>query len=88
MGTSGRPAYIGITNDVIARTAQHDAAAREFLEGDVLRTVKWYPSRKAALEAEARAIREEQPIFNVQHNAANPHRRRTERRRKKETVDA
>jgi len=68
------PAYIGISYDVLRREAEHNADLREFMDGDVRRTVEWWGSRKAALEAEKAAILAEKPRYNVQHNQRNPRR--------------
>jgi hypothetical protein len=64
-----RPSYIGISYDVLQREAQHVAGLREFMEGDVRRTVQWYASREEAEAAEKAAIVAEQPTFNIAHNA-------------------
>jgi hypothetical protein len=77
-----RPAYIGISYDVLRREAEHNDALREFMAGDVRRRVEWYPTRKAALAAEKLAIVAEKPLFNVQHNSGNRLRRRDARRRR------
>lgn len=70
-----RPAYVGISYDVLAREAQHSAALRQFMDGDVRREVEWWPTRREAAAAEKRAIEGEKPIFNVQFNGRNAHRR-------------
>jgi len=62
-----RPAYIGISYDVLKREAQHSEDLREFMEGDIRRTTEWWPTRKAALAAEKQAIIDEQPTYNIQH---------------------
>ena len=70
-----RPAYIGISYDVLQREAEHNQSLRAFMAGDCKRTVEYYPTRKAALAAERAAILREQPLYNVQHNGRNPNRR-------------
>lgn len=82
-----RPAYIGISYDVLQREADHNAALKEFMAGDVKRTVDYYPTRKAALAAEKTAIETEKPTYNVQHNGRNPFRK-VDQRQKREKVDA
>lgn len=67
--------YIGISNDVKRRFAQH--ADDKFWWKDVCHRhtrVRWYWSRGAAERAEERAIKSERPLYNVIHNEANPHR--------------
>ena len=63
----GRLLYIGITRNLEARLRSH----RRRL-GDLLahHTVEQYPDRATALQAEARAIEEEYPAFNVDHPEA------------------
>jgi hypothetical protein len=70
-----RPGYIGISFDILRRESQHTAALREFMEGDVQRTVEWFDTRKLAEAAEKRAIETENPIYNKVHNGRNAHRR-------------
>lgn len=63
---SGELLYVGITNDVGRRTDEH--AEKEWWSQVASSQVEWFPSRKAALDAEKRAIIAERPLFNVQHN--------------------
>lgn len=79
--TEGRLLYVGITNDPIRRRDQHsrDATWWPFASQYV---VEWHHNRAAARRAESKAIRRERPMFNVVHNGSNPHRVRTDRRRR------
>ena len=71
----GRLLYVGITNNYARRSGEH--AEDKPWWRDVARSeVERYPTRKAALEAEKRAIIAEHPLDNDQHNGANPRRRR------------
>jgi len=56
--------YIGVTNSVQFRWNGHQAVQPWWDELRSL-TVKWYPSRDAALAAEKAAILAEQPKYNV-----------------------
>lgn len=80
-----RTAYVGITDNLRRRFAQHrrlDLAwcdEHERVENWWVAHVderrmetKLYPSRAAALAAEARAIRDLRPHFNIVHNSDNP----------------
>lgn len=55
--------YVGITNNPTRRLAEHKCRAIWRNEIDRV-DVKWIGDRADALEAEAKAIREERPIFN------------------------
>lgn len=55
--------YVGISLSVMQRLSQHKTSSAWF-KGASRIEVEWYPSRKAALEAELIAIRNEQPIYN------------------------
>lgn len=59
--------YIGITSNPEVRWEQHESDKPWWpLVAD--RAVEWLPNRDCALEAEARAIRAEHPLYNFQHN--------------------
>lgn len=94
--------YVGIADNVARRRAQHRRADSKWCTEhdrqenwwrvhivDTRLAVKKYPSRAAALVAEERLIKELKPVWNDQHNGANPEfdlRRRAGLRRR--TVDA
>jgi excinuclease UvrABC nuclease subunit len=59
--------YVGITNSLKHRFAQH-ASDKPWWREVSSRTVRWHGTRREALEAEWRAIKTEAPIHNVQHN--------------------
>lgn len=62
--------YVGISNLASRRWAQHEADKPWWSE--VARTsVEHFATRKAALEAEKRAIQTEHPKHNVVHNRSN-----------------
>ena len=62
----GRLLYIGITDDLRARLAAHEA--RKSWWPEVRRTtVEWHTTRQEALAAEAAAIRAECPVHNITH---------------------
>lgn len=65
--------YVGITWSPKQRFAQHDADLTEPWWSDIRRMeIRWYPSRRRALELEWIAIQTEHPIHNKMHN---PHYR-------------
>lgn len=60
----GRLLYVGISLSAVHRLEQHRSHAHWFR--DIARVdVQWLPSRDAAMKAEAAAIGEERPAFNV-----------------------
>lgn len=59
--------YVGITNNLEARFAQH-AADKDWWSAVRRIEVHWYATRREALEAEWMAIKTEGPIHNKQHN--------------------
>jgi len=74
---TGELLYVGISVNVFHRTASHEALSRWFK--DVRRIeVENFPGRTEALEAEAAAIKSEQPKYNKMH---------VYKRLPKETVD-
>jgi hypothetical protein len=84
-----RPGYIGITYDALKREAEHNADLRDFMnKPNIRRTLEWFGSREAALEAEKKAIENEKPIFNDQHNRDNPNRVDDKPRRRQRKVSA
>jgi hypothetical protein len=56
--------YVGISLDAFSRLRQHQSATGWTSKAVTMRTVT-YPSRTEALEAEARAIAEENPLWNI-----------------------
>lgn len=63
--------YVGISGTPENRTRWHKRNA-EWIERAVRFTGVWYPTRAAALIAEAKAIREESPQFNRQGIRSRP----------------
>lgn len=59
--------YVGISNQPVRRTGQHDDHQPWWREVRSA-TVEWLPTRAEALEAEERAIKREHPEHNVVHN--------------------
>jgi predicted GIY-YIG superfamily endonuclease len=58
--------YVGVTGDVDARWEQH-ASLKPWWPQVTRKTVEWYDDRETAESEERRAIREEDPLHNVQH---------------------
>jgi len=56
--------YVGVSLSAVARAAQHRAASHWYHEA-VSMKFKRYPTRRAALDAEALAIAKEGPRYNV-----------------------
>lgn len=56
--------YVGISNDALRRLCQHSERAKWYRQVAKVE-IQWLPSRREALEAEARAIRLENPVWNV-----------------------
>lgn len=66
---AGTPLYIGISNSPDLRLAQHAADKDWWPQVDQRAvTVRWYPTRDAALRAERAAIRRHRPRYNIQHH--------------------
>lgn len=63
---SERLLYIGITNSVELRWAQH-RAAKPWWKDAVIREVRYYPTRELLEAAEKAAIKRERPIHNIAH---------------------
>lgn len=63
--------YVGISLDTIRRTQQHRLGARWF-ERIARIDIEWYPSRPAALTAEAIAIARESPECNLARPRGTP----------------
>lgn len=59
----GQLLYVGISQDPRSRLYQHKSRSRWFDQIANV-AVKWMPNREDAAEAEAKAIREERPLFN------------------------
>jgi predicted GIY-YIG superfamily endonuclease len=65
---SGRLIYVGCSNTPEARLATHRAAA--WWAPQICRIkLKVFPDRQSAIEAEAKAIREENPRWNINHRS-------------------
>lgn len=63
--------YVGISNNPLRREVSHHSRAEWIHLADLTRTVvEWYDRRQDALEAEAAAIRSENPLFNRQRPMA------------------
>lgn len=56
--------YVGVAKNPEARWRDHRSAKPWWLEVQ-RKTVDWYPTRLAALVAEAEAIRDECPVYNL-----------------------
>ncbi|MEH0552554.1 GIY-YIG nuclease family protein [Streptomyces sp. B21-101] len=66
----GHLLYVGISSDPLRRWPEH-AAEKSWWSDVASLSIQWFESRPAALEAEASAIRTEQPIHNVVHNGTS-----------------
>ena len=55
--------YVGISLSVMNRLSQHKTSSAWFKKASRVE-VEWHPTKKAALEAELIAIRNENPIYN------------------------
>jgi hypothetical protein len=65
---SGRALYFGVAVNPENRWEAHKGLSRWYSQVDHSRTkVDWYPNRADAMEAEAEAIRAEDPAFNKTH---------------------
>ena len=62
----GQLLYVGISVRVANRLMEHRLGSRWF-ERVRSMTVEWYRTRSGALDAEAEAIHDERPQFNVAH---------------------
>ncbi|MEU0937634.1 GIY-YIG nuclease family protein [Embleya sp. NPDC005971] len=56
--------YVGITNNLTARWAQH-ASDQPWWSTVAMREVEWLPTREAARDAEVAAISSESPLWNA-----------------------
>lgn len=71
--TRGVLLYVGITRNAWKRFAIHESSewARDV---DPTRTrIRWYRTRRAAIAAETRAIRQERPVYNLHQNTHPTH---------------
>jgi hypothetical protein len=59
----GRLLYVGISLDVISRLSDHRAS--RWFDHIARVEIQRYPTREAALAAEAEAIHTEKPLFNI-----------------------
>ena len=65
---NGRLLYVGISNCAVSRADSHSDKAEWF--GDATKmTVEQFDSREAASAAEASAVINERPAFNIRHKA-------------------
>lgn len=64
---SGELLYVGISKTFANRAQQHNQGSSWFHES-VTVTLEHFDTRKEALAAEARAIKNEQPVYNIVHN--------------------
>ena len=74
---SGELLYVGISKTFANRAQQHNQGSSWFQES-VPVTLEHFSSRKEALAAEAKAIKNEQPVYNIVHNQSvlrNPFRK-------------
>lgn len=62
----GRLLYAGITVDLANREAMHSFQSPWWKHVDTSK-VEWFSDRLSAIEAEAQAIKDEDPIFNIHH---------------------
>lgn len=70
LDSSGILLYVGVTCNFRPRMKQHQKEKAWWK--DVARVaIETYPTRKLALDAEARIIRTEDPVFNVRMNRAH-----------------
>ena len=60
---SPRLLYVGVTDSPAARWGQHAATAPWWADV-AIKTIEWYPTRQAALDAEDAAIAAENPVHN------------------------
>lgn len=56
--------YVGISNHILRRTTQH-GDSKEWWRRVASCSVTWLPTRQMALDAESRAIVEEDPVYNI-----------------------
>jgi hypothetical protein len=60
--------YIGKSNAPLRRVEEH-RRSKDWMPYQAIRIdLEWYPGLAAVLDAEARAIRSEHPLHNIQHN--------------------
>jgi len=64
--------YIGITLDPIARLRAHRATKGRRWAQIATITLEQFPDRTSIIRAEAEAIRNERPLWNIQHNTPRP----------------
>lgn len=65
---NGALLYVGISDDPLRRWGEH-AGDKPWWPDVAHLSFEWHPSRTDALLEEARAIKAEQPQYNIQHNA-------------------
>ncbi|AIV35574.1 GntR family transcriptional regulator [Streptomyces sp. CCM_MD2014] len=66
LNTGGETLYVGVTDNPPRRWKQHqERAALTWWPLAQHVTVKWFASRKAALDTELRIIRTQRPLYNV-----------------------
>lgn len=64
---NSRLLYVGISSSAIVRLAQHKQTAHWFDEVTVV-TIVNFETKELALVAEEQAIKEERPLYNLQHS--------------------
>ena len=64
----GQLLYVGISISAIVRMAQHRVASHWYNQAKTI-TISSFDDRQSALEAERKAIKEENPLHNIQHKS-------------------
>lgn len=64
--------YVGVAQDVGKRWREH-AADKPWWTEVRRQIVDWYDTREEALSVEVDAIRDERPVYNVQHSTTRKH---------------
>jgi predicted GIY-YIG superfamily endonuclease len=64
----GRLLYVGCTDTFERRVMQHASQGSLWIHMAESFSIEYYPTRKAALAAEAEAIRSEWPLYNIDHS--------------------
>lgn len=65
--------YVGISKDVLDRLGQHRSSGWAQYVTNL--TIEYFPTRQQALEAESRAIKDEDPVWNSAGRNADRHMR-------------
>lgn len=64
--SDGNLLYVGISLNAVARLAQHKICSQWFSQITTI-TIENFPTRHELLSAEIEAIKNEKPLYNVQH---------------------